>query len=274
MSLMEDLWLREQLDSSPGASVMHKLEPRVKTAAFTLFVLLSTLLSSRTALILAAGFLLLLACLARLSFSRLAMRLLCVLPFVGAVCLLLPFMTPGEVLWRWQGGLISLAISKEGLDRALVVGLRALVAVMALNLMVATTGSTRLFRALSSLGVPGVFLQLIELTIRYIFVVAEELGRMRQARAARGFVPGKHLFCRRTLTDLGQMVGALFIRSWMRGERIYLAMLARGYAGIGKKSFLPPPGSRDLAWGALIVSIALGLHLLEAGREAWLWLWK
>ncbi|WP_051276074.1 cobalt ECF transporter T component CbiQ [Desulfovirgula thermocuniculi] len=271
---MEDLWLREQVEGHPGASPLHRMEPRVKTAALAGFVILATLLSSRTSLILAAIFLLLLSRAARLSLSHLVFRLLGALPFVGLVCLLLPFVTPGEAIWRWTGGFVSLAVSREGLDRASLLGLRVLVALLALNLLVATTGAVRLFKALSSLGVPGIFLQLIELTIRYIFVMAEELGRMRQARAARGFVPGRHLFCRRTFSDLGQMVGALFVRSWLRGERIYLAMLARGYAGAPGKALLPPPGSRDLAWGAVIVSIPLCLHLLEAGREAWILLWK
>lgn len=272
---MEDLYLREQIEGRSGLSLLHSMEPRVKAVALVGFTVLATLLSSRAALLLAVLFLLFLSRAARLSFSHLGLRLLGVLPFVGLACLVLPLVTPGEVLWRWTGGsFISLAVTREGLERAALLGLRALVAALAVHLLVATTGAVRLFRALTSLGVPGIFLQLLELTVRYIFVIAEELGRMRLARASRGFAPGKHLFCRRTFGDLGQMVGALFVRSWLRGERIYLAMLARGYAGAPQKAFLPPPGGRDLAWAALIVAVPFCLHLLEAGREAWIWLWK
>lgn len=272
---MEDLCLREQVEGRPGLSLLHGMEPRVKVVALMGFTVLATLLSSRTALLLAALFLLLLFRAARISFSYLALRLLGVLPLVGLACLALPFVTPGEILWRWVGGgFVSLAVTREGLERAALLGLRALVAALAIHLLVATTGAVRLFRAITSLGVPGIFLQLLELTVRYIFVVAEELGRMKLARASRGFIAGKHLFCRRTFRDLGQMVGALFVRSWLRGERIYLAMLARGYAGATQKALLPPPGGRDLAWGILIVAVPFCLHLLEAGREVWIWLWK
>ena len=62
---------------------------------------------------------------------------------------------------------------------------------------------------------------------RYLFVIVEEVARMRAALRARGFAPRHALRAGAT----GRLAGALFLRTYSRGERVYLAMLARGYSG-------------------------------------------
>jgi cobalt/nickel transport system permease protein len=65
------------------------------------------------------------------------------------------------------------------------------------------------------------------LMVRYLEVIAAEARRMRLARVARGHDP-------RFLWQIGPTVrgiGTLFLRSYERGERVHLAMLARGYTG-------------------------------------------
>lgn len=258
-----------QPDGHSG-SVIHSIDPRVKVVALVGFVALSTMLTSRVGLALAAGFLLVLTAMARLHPRQLASRLLWILPFAGVMVLFFPFITPGEPLWRWQWGILTLTAIREGLQHALILSLRVFTTVLALNLLMATTGLRRLLAVMSSLRVPAVFIQLLEFTTRYIFVVGDELRRMSTARNARGFMPGKHLFHWHTFRTQGQTVGVLFIRSWERGERIYQAMLARGYTGAPQKNMATSPGLRDLVWGALILTVALGLRLLELGGQIWL----
>jgi cobalt/nickel transport system permease protein len=60
---------------------------------------------------------------------------------------------------------------------------------------------------------------------RYLFVIRDELRRMRTALASRGYRPRSLL----AIAPLGRMVTAMFLRSYGRGERVYLAMAARGY---------------------------------------------
>ena len=62
---------------------------------------------------------------------------------------------------------------------------------------------------------------------RYSFILVDEIQRMKRARDSRCF-GGKWL--RQTKT-IGHMVGTLFLRSFLRGERVYMAMLSRGYNG-------------------------------------------
>ncbi|MDQ0287259.1 cobalt/nickel transport system permease protein [Desulfofundulus luciae] len=253
-----------------SGSFMHRLDPRVKVVAVVGFVALSTMLTSRTALALAAGFLLVLTAAARLHLRQLVSRLLWLLPFAGIMIFLFPFIIPGEPFWRWEWGILTLTATREGWQHALMLSLRVFAAVLAVNFLMATTGLRRVLEALSFFRVPAVFIQLIEFSIRYIYVVGDELRRMKTARTARGFVPGRHLFHRHTFRTLGQTIAVLFIRSWERGERIYHAMLARGYSGENRKRALPPPGGWDLAWGAFILSVAIGLRLFELGGHIWL----
>jgi cobalt/nickel transport system permease protein len=63
--------------------------------------------------------------------------------------------------------------------------------------------------------------------LRYVNVVSDEMERMKVARQSRGF-EAKGIADWKILT---QAAGALFIRSYERGERVHLAMLSRGYSG-------------------------------------------
>jgi cobalt/nickel transport system permease protein len=82
-------------------------------------------------------------------------------------------------------------------------------------------------RGLEALRVPRLLVVIGTFMYRYLFVIVDELGRMRAAMAARGFRPRTVLHAGAT----GRLAGALFLRTYGRGERVYLAMLARGYAG-------------------------------------------
>jgi cobalt/nickel transport system permease protein len=104
---------------------------------------------------------------------------------------------------------------------------------MAATLLTATTESDHILRSLRAFGVPRVFVATVSFMWRYVFVIGEEAQRLitaRQARCARpeGKVGGS-LGWRAGVA--GNMVGSLFLRSVDRSERVYLAMLARGYNG-------------------------------------------
>jgi cobalt/nickel transport system permease protein len=93
---------------------------------------------------------------------------------------------------------------------------------------------------------------------RYLFVLADEARRMLQAREARSGAPdgrgGGSVAWRAQVT--GSMAGTLFLRSYERSERIYMAMLARGYDGTVRT--LSPPSLRLVDW---IVGLLVGMLL-------------
>jgi cobalt/nickel transport system permease protein len=78
--------------------------------------------------------------------------------------------------------------------------------------------------------------------VRYLDVVTQEMRRMRIARESRGF-DGRDV---RHWPVLARSAGALFIRSYERGERVHLAMLSRGYTGTMPRTDLgPEPTARS-----------------------------
>lgn len=152
------------------------------------------------------------------------------LPFILAA-LAVPFTTPGPILWRIPG--LRWAISGPGLIRFLSILLRSWLAVQAAILLTAVTRFTDILWALGSLRFPRVLVSTIGFMYRYLFVLADEATRMMRARASRSArIPGTQ---RRSVLWQGRMagamVGSLFLRALERSERVYAAMLSRGYDG-------------------------------------------
>ena len=148
-------------------------------------------------------------------------RMLIEVPFV-VLALLLPFAEGGE-----QVSVAGVELSVAGLYAAWGIVAKGTLGVAASLTVAATTTARELPVALSRLRVPGVIVSVLTLMIRYIDVLTAEARRMRMARVSRGDSP-------RMLHQIGATakgVGALFLRSYERGERVYLAMLSRGFDG-------------------------------------------
>ncbi|MFZ5643155.1 MAG: cobalt ECF transporter T component CbiQ [Bacillota bacterium] len=248
---------------------VNRVDPRVKIVAIFGFVAVVSSLSSVPILAVAAVLMTALAFVSGITPVQLAKRVALVLPFTGFILVFLPFMVPGNPVFNIDAGLFSLNVTDRGLDRAAILSLRVLGAVLAVNVLTASTPLADLMRALRELRVPGVFVQVLEFTVRYIYVLAEEVKRMRLARKSRCFETGRSLFDLDTFKALGHLVGVLFVRSWDRGERIYNAMLSRGYTGDeGPKAKVARPGWTDICWGMGVLAVSVGLRLFEKGTLA------
>ncbi|MFZ5646801.1 MAG: cobalt ECF transporter T component CbiQ [Bacillota bacterium] len=245
---------------------LYRIEPRVKVVAIFGFVAVVSSLTSKPLLAVAVGLITGLALLSGMTPGMLLRRIAMVLPFTGFMLVFLPFMVPGEALISMHLGSFTLDASVQGVSRTAILSLRVLSAVMAVSVLTATTPFPDLMQALRGLKVPDVFVQLLEFTIRYFYVLSDEVQRMKTARKARCFEAGRSMFSISTFTALGQLVGVLFARSWDRGERIYKAMLSRGYpGGNDAKDNWERPKWRDLCWGAGILAMAISLRLFESG---------
>lgn len=246
-------------------SLFYRLNARVKVVSLIGFVVLSSTLKSWQVLTAGLLFILLLAGLSRISVLYLAKRLAWVIPFGGVLVIIFPLVIPGEPLFK----IFSLTGSIEGAKQAVVLLLRLLNAVTALSLLTATTRFKDLMIAFEALRAPQIFVLLIEFTVRYISVLTDEINRMQLARKARGFQEGRSLLHRYTFRVTGQLIGTLFIRSFERSERIYNAMLARGYGRRARVNDNLRLGKEDLCWGAVILVFAISLWLVELGGEQW-----
>jgi cobalt/nickel transport system permease protein len=207
----------------PGASPLHRARPQCKIAASLLFVL-AVVATPREALWAYGLYALLLLGLARVGrvpLAFLARRLVIEVPFL-AFAILLPVVGQGE-----RVEVLGLPLSREGLWAGWNILVKGTLGVAASVLVAATTPVPELLRGLERLRLPRAFTTIAGFMVRYADVIADELRRMRVARLSRGYDP-RWLWQAKAVAATA---GALFIRSYERGERVYLAMVSRGYAG-------------------------------------------
>lgn len=216
-------------------SLLHRLDPRVKVVVTLLFILSNVLLPDGAwpAYLAAWLFLLLAVSLARLSPLFVLRRSLLALPFVLAAVSVL-FTVPGETRLSWQIGTLSLTVSDQSLIRFGSILVRSWLSVQMAILLTATTQFPDLMHALRHLKVPALLVAIIAFMYRYLSVLVDEARRLLRAREARSAqgpqgTAGRSLRWRAQVA--GGMVGQLFLRSMERSDRVYGAMVARGYRG-------------------------------------------
>jgi len=245
------------LDSyRPGDSFIHHLDPRVKLALAVLVVLTASLTPDRgwVAFGLLQALLLAATLLSHLGLRLVHKRAIVALPFTLAALTVL-FSTRGEPLLSLPlpGGVW--AITDTGLLRFVSIIVRSYMSVQAAVLLAATTRFPDLLWGMRSLRLPRLFVAITGFLYRYLFVLADEAQRLIRAREARSVAPagggrgGGSMVWRARVA--GGMAGSLFIRSYERSERIYAAMLARGYDGEVKALSPPPLRPADLFFGVV-----------------------
>src|SRR4029079_9330862 len=158
---------------------------------------------------------------ARVPPTYLLKRMVVELPFV-VFALLLPFVAQAP-----QTEVLGLTGSESGLLAAWGLLAKGTLGVLASLTLAATTEPHDLLAGRERLRLPSQLVEIMAFMVRYLDVVSDEMQRMKVARASRGFSA-------RNPTHwpvVARSAGALFIRSYERGERAQLAMLYRGYDG-------------------------------------------
>lgn len=192
---------------------------------------------------------------AGLALPALVRRLAVELPFV-AFALLLPFLAGGPDV-----AVGPLSLSVAGLWSAWGVLAKATLGVAVAVVLTHTTPPGDLVGGLQRLRVPGPLVAIGAFMVRYGAVLSAEVERLRIARVSRGDDP-RWLWQARSVATTG---GALFVRSFERGERVQLAMAARGFDGRWPTSgaaALPVDWAPAAAFAAVAVTgaaLALGM---------------
>ena len=221
-------------------SPVHRMAPEVKIAAMVLFTIV-VVVTPREEFWAFAGYTVLIAIVAAFARVRpgwLLKRSLIEVPFI-ILAVVLPFLGDGQrVTW------LGLSLTVEGLYGAWNIIIKGTLGVLASLLLAATTTSRDLIIGLDRLHCPQVITQIATFMLRYLEVISGEARRMRIARVSRGYDP-RFLW---QVKAFAVGVGSLFLRAFERGERVYLAMVSRGYTGR-----LPAPAESDagvLQWSA------------------------
>ncbi|MFN2143868.1 MAG: cobalt ECF transporter T component CbiQ [Anaerolineales bacterium] len=218
-----------------GSSRLHRLDPRIKLLVTVAYILSNALLPDGSWPAFALAWLVLMIAndLSQLGLGFTFKRSFVALPF-ALVAVSAIFSPVGNPLAEWHLGFITLIPTDFGLIRFFSILVRSWLSVQMAILLVATTQFPDLIHALEHLRVPKSLTTIVAFLYRYLFVLVDEVYRLLRARDARSAgLPGKKfggsLLWRARVT--GSMAGQLFLRSYERSERIYNAMVSRGYSG-------------------------------------------
>ena len=219
-----------------GTSPVHRRPAQVKIVA-ALLVVLCVVATPRTEFWAFGLYLVLVVTvwgIAKVPVSHFAKRAFIEVPFVVVAILMPIFGGAAGALAGWNilakgtlGVLTSLTLAATTTPRDLIVGMQRL-------------------------RTPTVLTTIATLMLRYLEVIAAEARRMRVARISRGHDP-------RFLWQVGATargIGALFIRSYERGERVHLAMLSRGWKGAMPDGGVAAPPKTWLAGLAPVLATA------------------
>ncbi|HZM23722.1 MAG TPA: cobalt ECF transporter T component CbiQ [Anaerolineales bacterium] len=218
-----------------GHSLIHHLDPRIKVVVTIAFIISNAFLPDGAwiAFALAWAFVLFASTLSGLGIGFTFRRSFIALPFALAAITVL-FSIPGEPVASFRFMMGDLTITDAGLLRFVSIVIRSWLSVQMAILLVAATEFPKIVHALNHLRIPTIITVIISFLYRYLFVLADEVLRLLRARQARsaaaaGKNPGGNVLWRARIA--GHMAGQLFLRSYERSDRIYNAMLSRGYKG-------------------------------------------
>jgi len=237
-------------------SPVHRLDPRAKLVgmAALIVVCVTTPPDLYAAFAVYLGLEIAILVLSRLPLRHVLKRMLIVLPFILMVAVFLPFFSRG-------GGSYNLGpvtVSGNGLVVLWNVAVKSTISVLAVILLSSTTPFPELLRGMEKMRIPHMLTTLLSFMYRYIFVLVDEMQRMRRARDSRGW-KGRWVWQAKVI---GHMIASLFLRSYERGERVYAAMLARGYGGEVRTLYMHRLGVMEAGFLALVILTPLAARLI------------
>ncbi|NDV27778.1 cobalt ECF transporter T component CbiQ [Desulfovibrio sp. JC010] len=221
-------------------SIIHSMHPGFRLACAFLFSLAGALVTNLVAAVsvLAAGIFFVLA--ARLQFKVLLKRLLVINFFILFLWCFLPFSRPGEPVFN----IGPFTATLEGIIYTAVITLKSNGVILAMTSLISTMQVQTLGAGMQSLKLPEKLSRLLLFSWRYVHVMLTEYTRIRRAAAMRGFVPRTNL---RTYRTYAWLMGMLLVRSLDRAQRVWQAMLCRGFAGTFHTLTSYRVGKKDLA---------------------------
>jgi len=237
-------------------SPLHRWEPRCKLAG--LVALMFAFSSVRELRLLPAMALVVgtIYALSRLPLTFLLARLRLPGFFFLMVGVLLPFLSGQTVLFR----LGPLALREEGCLDLLLIAVK-FVSILTTGLVLfGTTPFVTSIKAMRALGLPPILADMTLLSYRYIHEIGGDLEAMEVAMRLRGFRGRRP----RGLGVLASLAGSILVRSYERADRVYRAMILRGYDGPNRPSedFQTRPGD----WAGLLAALLVAIGFVIVAR--------
>ena len=247
-------------------SPVHRLDPRIKLVLTLAFIITTSLVPPGTwpVYVLLLALILSVEVLSELGIRFVFKRSLLAVPFMLAALPII-FTAPGPELASIELGPLAISISQAGMERFISIALKSWISIQAAVVLAASTPFPAILVAMRAIRLPRLIVSIFGLMWRYLFVLVDEAIRLNRARASRSGHPreskgkvGGTLIWRARVT--GGMVGSLFLRALERSDRIYMAMVSRGYDG--EVRTLPRNGLSLVDWTVLMFSLAVLSFLL------------
>jgi cobalt/nickel transport system permease protein len=254
-------------DVARESGLLQRIEPRVKLITLVGLLVVVGLVRSVPVLLGCYVSTLALAAASRVPVRLFLRRVWLFVPiFTGIVVVpaTLSIVTPGDVvlvLWHWHGS--PEGFTAQGLHSAALVVTRVATSISLVVLLTLTTSWSRLLAALRAVGVPRMFVLVIGMAYRYLFLLLTAVTDMYTARKARSAGAG-------TATAEGRRfvaasAGALFGKAHHLSEEVHHAMTARGYRGEARTLAADRPGPIDALW--TVAAAALAVAVLVSDRR-------
>ncbi|MHA1594863.1 MAG: cobalt ECF transporter T component CbiQ [Candidatus Baldrarchaeia archaeon] len=254
-----DVMFQDRIARREG--LLQSIDPRAKIVVIVALIFTAVFLKKIVTLVAILFLAVLLAMLSKISLRFFLLRTFVFIPLFSAVIAIpLPFIVGGETITSIALGGILIRVSREGLLQMVQFILRVWVCVSLSVLLVLTTTWPKLMHALARMRVPRVFVLIADMTYRYLFYFADMLYKMLLARESRLTGP---IGMMDTMKTGASAVGALLVRAYEHGERVYLAMKSRGFCGsieILDNLTLRP---RDITFMMLLILSIIPLILVE-----------
>lgn len=213
-------------------SILHALDGRIKLIFLTLIIVYAVFSTQIIVLIFLEVYLLLLIYLANISFKQAFMRVLVLLPFTIFIIAFQPFIRPGTIILALPFGI---NITLEGLMFGALLLSRIIVTLTSIVILSSISPMQEVVQSFRKLGMPRDLAMIFSLMIRFLSLFYDEFSKINNAQKSRNF----DIFNKKTkylwrLKQIAYTIVMMFLRSYERGESIYLSMLSRGYSDKSK----------------------------------------
>ncbi|MDD1768343.1 MAG: cobalt ECF transporter T component CbiQ [Methanomassiliicoccales archaeon] len=238
-----------EIDQYAKQSPLSRFDPRVKIVSTIVLVVSMAFLTGLYPLLICLGFLFALVAISNVPWKHLGKSYLMAFPFVlfASITVLLT----------------------SGPEHGMSMFLRVTNSLLALILLVSTTPFFDVLKSLRWFRVPTIISSLLLFTYRFIFVLLDELERMKIARKARGFEGGRNILQKDALRIIAYTAGMVFVRSNTRAGNIYDALRSRGYDGEIKTLNKLHASPKDAGYACAFFGVSLLSLFAQVGVIAW-----
>ena len=261
--LLRQVMFGQDIAERPG--LLQRIDPRVKLLSLLVLLIAASVVRNIEVLLAAYALTLVVAAVSNVPVWFFIKRVWLFVPiFTGIVVLpaTLSIITPGEIvvpLWTWQG--TQVGITAQGLAAAGLIVSRVALSISLVVLLTLTTPWVELLAALRSLGVPRMFVLVVGMAYRYIFLLLGSVTDMYESRRARTVGAVKHDKAAREFVS--STAGALLGKSHALSEEVHQAMVSRGYRGNVRTLEQPRAGWKDARFAAVMALFGATLLIAE-----------